>query len=266
MDSQKAVPITESKPGAGVVRGCGSAVGMRALIVDDEELARRNLAGMLDGAVEITGEAASGAEAVEKILELAPDAVFLDVEMPDMNGFDVLAQLSKPPLVVFVTAYDHYAIQAFETHAVDYVLKPLRRERVLKAVEHLRDRSAEAQAQALRRILKHGPIPMKIAAHKGRKIVLVPPREVLWIEAEDRLVFLHTAQGRLMVNRTVKELETMLGGQGFFRVSRGEIVNLQHARELMPRSSGTWRLILSNGYEVDVSRERARELRAAMGF
>jgi two-component system LytT family response regulator len=86
---------------------------MRALIVDDEELARSNLAGMLDGAVEIIGEAASGAKAIEKILELAPDAVFLDVEMPDMNGFDVLAQLSKPPLVVFVTAYDHYAIQAF---------------------------------------------------------------------------------------------------------------------------------------------------------
>ena len=92
---------------------------MRALIVDDEELARNNLAGMLDGAVEIIGEAASGAEAIEKILELAPDAMFLDVEMPDINGFDVLAQLSKPPLVVFVTAYDHYAIHAFETHAVD---------------------------------------------------------------------------------------------------------------------------------------------------
>ena len=266
MDSQKAVPRAGGAPGAGVVRGCGSAVGMRALIVDDEELARRNLAGMLDGALEIIGEAASGAEAIEKILELVPDAVFLDVEMPDMNGFGVLAQLSKPPLVVFVTAYDHYAIQAFETHAVDYVLKPLRRERVLKAVEHLRDRSVEAQAQALRRILKHVPAAMKIAAHKGRKIVLVPPREVLWIAAEDRLVFLYTAQERLMVNRTVAAFETMLGGQGFFRVSRGEIVNLQHARELIPRSSGTWRLILSNGHEIDVSRERARELRAAMGF
>jgi len=239
---------------------------MRALIVDDEELARCNLAGMLNGAVEIVGEAASGSEAIEKILELSPDAVFLDIEMPDINGFDVLAQLSKPPLVVFVTAYDHYAIMAFEKHAVDYVLKPLRRERVLKAVEHLQDRSAEAQARALQKVLQHFPAPMKIAARKGRKVVLLSPREVLWIGAEDRLVFLHTPQERLMANRTVTELEAMLGGQGFFRVSRSEIVNLQHARELVPRSSGTWRLILSNGYEVDVSRERARELRAAMGF
>jgi len=93
MDSQKAVPRAGGAPGAGVVRGCGPALDMRALIVDDEELARRNLAGMLDGAVELIGEAASGAEAIEKILELAPDAVFLDVEMPDMNGFDVLATL-----------------------------------------------------------------------------------------------------------------------------------------------------------------------------
>jgi DNA-binding LytR/AlgR family response regulator len=239
---------------------------MRALIVDDEKLARCNLAGMLDGAVDIVGEAASGSEAIEKILELSPDAVFLDVEMPDISGFDVLAQLSKPPLVVFVTAYDHYAIKAFEKHAVDYVLKPLRRQRVLRAVEHLRDRSAEAQARALQKVLQHFPAPMKIAARIGRKVVLLSPREVLWIGAEDRLVFLYTAQERLMGNRTVTELEGMLGGQGFFRVSRSEIVNLQHARELVPRSSGTWRLILSNGYEVDVSRERARELRAAMGF
>jgi DNA-binding LytR/AlgR family response regulator len=239
---------------------------MRALIVDDEELARCNLVGMLDGAVEIVGEATSGSEAIEKILELSPDAVFLDVEMPDINGFEVLAQLSKPPLVVFVTAYDHYAIKAFEKHAVDYVLKPLRRERVLKAVEHLRDRSAEAQARELQKVLQHFPASVKIAARKGRKVALLSPRDVLWIAAEDRLVFLYTAQERLMANRTVAELERMLGGQGFFRVSRSEIVNLQHARELVPRSSGTWRLILSNGYEVDVSRERARELRAVMGF
>lgn len=239
---------------------------MRALIVDDEELARRNLTGMLNGTVEIIGEAASGAEAIEKILELAPDALFLDIEMPEMNGFEVLAQLPRPPLVVFVTAYDHYAIQAFETHAVDYILKPLRRDRVLKAVEHLRERSAESDAENLRRVLQRFSVPMKIAANRGRKIVLLSLREVLWIGAEDRLVFLHTEQEHLMVNRTITELERMLGAQGFFRVSRSEIVNLQHACELVPRSSGTWRLILSNGFEVDVSRERARELRAAMGF
>jgi len=239
---------------------------IRALVVDDEELARRNLVSMLDGAVEVVGEASGGVEALEKIFELAPDAVFLDIEMPEMNGFEVLAQLSNPPMVVFVTAYDHHAIQAFEAHAVDYILKPLRRERVVRAVEHLQARSAALAPATLRKVLEQFPMAMKIAGQRGRKIVLIAPREVVWIGTEDRLVFLYTAQERYLVNRTVAELEGMLSSQGFFRVSRSEIVNLQHARELIPRSSGTWRLILSNGYEADVSRERAKELRAAMGF
>jgi len=239
---------------------------IRALIVDDEELARRNLVSMLDGAVEVVGEAANGLEALEKISDLAPDVIFLDVEMPQMNGFEMLAQLPNPPHVVFVTAFDHYAIQAFEAHAVDYILKPLRRERVAKAVEQLRARLRSAPRDSLRDVLQQFPVAMKIAGRRGKRICLLSPREVVWIGIEDRLVFLYTAHERFLVDRTVVELEALLSPQGFFRVSRGEIVNLQHARELTPGSSGTWRLILSNGHEVDVSRERSRELRAAMGF
>jgi len=239
---------------------------IRALVVDDEELARRNLISMLDSAVEVVGEAANGLEALERILDLAPDVIFLDVEMPQMNGFEMLAQLSRPPHVVFMTAYDHYAIRAFEAHAVDYLLKPLRRERVGKAVEQLHSRLGSSPPHSLRDMLQHFPGAMKIAGRRGRKICLLSPREVIWIGVEDRLVFLYTVQGRFVIDRTVAELETMLCTKGFFRVSRGEMVNLQHARELIPRSSGTWRLILSNAHEVDVSRERSRELRAAMGF
>ncbi len=239
---------------------------MRALVVDDEELARRNLISMLDGAAEVIAEASNGIEGLEKILSLAPDVVFLDVEMPGMNGFEMLAQLSSPPLVAFVTAYDHHAVQAFEAHAVDYILKPLRRERVAKAVQQLRARSPSVAPDGLRSVLRQLPAVTKIAARRGRKICLLSPREVLWIGVDDRLVFLYTAQERFLVERTIVELETMLSSEGFFRVSRGEIVNLQYARELIPRSSGTWRLILSNGQEVDVSRERSRDLRSAMGF
>ncbi|MGB6941645.1 MAG: LytTR family DNA-binding domain-containing protein [Bryobacteraceae bacterium] len=239
---------------------------MRALVVDDEELARRNLISMLDGAVEVIAEASNGIEGLEKILGLAPDVVFLDVEMPGMNGFEMLAQLSSPPLVAFVTAYDHHAVQAFEAHAVDYILKPLRRERVARAVQQLRARSPSVAPDGLRSVLRQFPAVTKIAARRGRKICLLSPREVLWIGVDDRLVFLYTAQERFLVERTIVELETMLSSEGFFRVSRGEIVNLQYARELIPRSSGTWRLILSNGQEVDVSRERSRDLRSAMGF
>ena len=239
---------------------------IRALIVDDEELARRNLISMLAGAVEVVAEAASGVEALEKVFDLVPDVIFLDVEMPGMNGFEMLAQLSRPPHVVFVTAYDHHAVQAFEANAIDYILKPLRRERVAKAVERLGAHLRSAPPDALGNVLRQFPGVMKIAGRRGKKICLLSPRDVVWIGIEDRLVFLHTAQERFLVERTVAELEAMLSPQGFFRVSRGEMVNLQHARELIPRSSGTWRLILSNGQEIDVSRERSRELREAMGF
>jgi len=221
---------------------------------------------MLDEAVEVVGEAANGVEALEKISELAPDLIFLDVEMPQMNGFEVLAQLATPPHIVFVTAYDHYAVQAFDAHAVDYVLKPLRRERVAKAVEHVRARIGSAPPSSLKKVMQQFPVVTKIAGRRGRKICLLSPLEVIRINVEDRLVFLHTAHERFLVDRTVAELETMLSPQGFFRVSRREIVNLQNARELTPASSGTWRLLLSNGHQVEVSRERSRDLREAMGF
>jgi len=237
---------------------------MRVLVVDDEPLARQNLISMLRGVVEIVAEAEDGVTALEKILELSPDAVFLDIEMPRMSGFEVLAQLSDPPPTVFVTAHDHYAVQAFETHAVDYVLKPLRRERVLAALQRLQ--SGSVTVHAVQSLLKHVPATIKIAGRRGNRIVLLAPAEVVWIGVEDRLVFLHTAQERFLTNRTIADLEAVLLGRGFFRVSRAEIVNLQHAREVTPGSSGTWDLVLSNGHTAEVSRERARELREALGF
>lgn len=239
---------------------------IRALIVDDETLARRNLIEMLGDSVDIAGEAENGLDALDKIADLRPDVVFLDIEMPEMTGFEMLTQLADPPLVVFVTAYDHYAIQAFESNAVDYILKPLRRDRVLKAVERLKSRTKPTATAGLQNVLRQFPGAMKLAGRRGRRIVLIAPGEVIWIGVEDRLVFLHSREGRFLIDRTLTDLEAMLAAHGFFRVSRGEMVNLQHARELIPRSSGTWRLLLSNGHELDVSRERARELRPAMGF
>jgi len=239
---------------------------MRTLVVDDEDLARSNLVAMLGNSIEVVGEASSGFEGIEKIIDLAPDAVFLDVEMPELSGFEMLAQLSRPPLVVFVTAYDHYAVQAFEEQAIDYLLKPLRRERVERAVARLLDRSRDRTSDSLRNVLERFPVVMKIAGRRGRKIVLIPPGEIIWIGVEDRLVFAHTPTERYLLSRTVGEFESILSPHGFFRVSRTDIVNLQHARELLPRSSGTWRLIMSNGHDLDVSRERAKALRALMGF
>jgi DNA-binding LytR/AlgR family response regulator len=237
---------------------------MRALVIDDEEWARRHLVAMLGDDVRVVAEASSGTEALEKIDEFAPDVIFLDIEMPEMNGFEMLARLPEPPAVVFVTAYDTHAVQAFEAQAIDYILKPLRRERVARAVERLLSRGQSPDS--LKSVMRQVPAIAKIVGKRGRRFVLLPLPDVVRIAVEDRLVFAHTVSDRFLVNRTLADLEPALTPHGFFRVSRTDIVNLQYAREFIPRSSGTWQLTLSNGEEVTVSRERGRELRIAMNF
>lgn len=241
---------------------------MRILVVDDEPLAReiviRHLAAEPD--VEIAGEAANGLEALEQIAALEPDAVFLDIEMPGLNGFEVVASLAKAPWIVFVTAFDEYAIRAFEAHAMDYLLKPVQAERVARCVSRLRTFVDHGQAvsndvlrQLIREVRPAGP--RRIAVKQGSRIALVSPREIIHISAEEKQVYVQTARQRYSVDRTVTELEECLGGSGFFRINRGDLVNLEHVRELMPWFSGAWRVVLSNGAELDVSRDRARHLK-----
>lgn len=241
---------------------------MRVLLVDDEPLARENLVRMLSpmSDVEIVGEAANGVEALEKLGQVTPDAIFLDIEMPGLNGFEVLDNLVDPPLVVFATAYDEYAIRAFEAHAVDYLLKPVRPERVAQSVQRLRNlltMSAEPVGDAIRVLLQQmrPERPSKIAAKRGNRIVLISPRDLLRISAQDKLVFAHTAKEQFTVDKTVTEFEERLRSSGFFRVNRGDLVNLEHVVELMPWFSGTWRVKLSNGTEIDVARDRAKGLK-----
>lgn len=246
---------------------------MRVLVVDDEGLARENLIRMLAGEpdVEVAGEAENGLEALEKIEETAPDAVFLDIEMPGLNGFEVIESLSRPPLVVFATAFDEYAIRAFEANAVDYILKPLQRERVERCVARLRTALVRAPAistDVVRKLLSElrPSGPRRIAARDAGRIVLLAPREIVHVSAEDKLVYVHTIKQKLYIDKTVSEVEQMLEPAGFFRISRGDLVNLDFVRELMPWFSGTWRVKLSNGEELDVSRERARKLKALLGL
>ncbi|QOY88512.1 LytR/AlgR family response regulator transcription factor [Paludibaculum fermentans] len=241
---------------------------MRILVVDDEPLAReiviRHLAAETD--VEVAGEAANGLEALEQIAALEPDAVFLDIEMPGLNGFEVVASLARPPWIVFVTAFDEYAIQAFEAHAVDYLLKPVQAERVARCVARLRTFVGRAEGvpnevlrQLIREVRPAGP--RRIAVKQGNRIALVSPREIIHISAEEKQVFVQTARQRYSVDKTVTELEECLDGSGFFRINRGDLVNLEHVRELMPWFSGAWRVVMSNGTELDVSRDRARHLK-----
>lgn len=239
---------------------------MRALLVDDEEWARHALRRALEAipGIEVAGEAANGLEALEQIELLRPDVLFLDVEMPAMSGLETLAQLREPPLVIFVTAYSEYAVQAFEANAVDYLLKPLRPERLEAAVERARTRIPNRVPEPLLRQVR--PLN-RIAVRRGKRILLLPRHEILYARVEEELVFLYAGSGRYSIDRTLAELEELLDGGGFFRVSRSALVNLEAVTEMYPwLASGTWRVKLSDATELDVSRERARLLKSLVGL
>ncbi|HXE65300.1 MAG TPA: LytTR family DNA-binding domain-containing protein [Bryobacteraceae bacterium] len=246
---------------------------LRALIVDDEDLARSVLRRLLadEGGVEIVGEASNGVEALEAIAELRPDVVLLDIEMPGFDGFEVVQQLENSPAIVFVTAYDEYAVRAFEANAIDYLLKPVRPERLERALGRVRERRGSppdaSRVREIREVARErgGPL-QRIAARRGKRIVIVPVRDIIRIEIEDKLVFAVKENDRLLIEKTITELETMLEPAGFLRISRGELVNLETVKELLPWFSGTWRVKLANGEERDVSRDRAKQLREAMGI
>ncbi len=248
---------------------------IRTLLVDDEDLGRATLRRELASAadIEIVGEAANGIEAIEMIGDLRPDLVFLDIEMPGFDGFEVVQQLASPPVIVFVTAYDEYAVRAFEANAIDYLLKPVQPERLTRALKRIRQRipgevlPTNSELKDIRELVRERAGPLRrIAARRGKRIVIVPLRDVIRVEIEDKLVFAVTASDRLLLEKTITELDVMLEPVGFLRISRAELVNLETVKELVPWFSGTWRVKLANGEERDVSRERARQLKEAMGI
>lgn len=258
------------------------SAALRVLVVDDEPLARKRLKRMLGdlGGVDIVGEAGSVAEATPLVDALTPDLVMLDVQMPGEDGFALLERVRHRPAVVFVTAFDHYAVRAFEAHAVDYLLKPFRPERLAAAIEHAR--AARARPEELARQLQQLLATLgasrgataerpesleRFTVRVGQKQLILKSDEVLWFGAEDKLVFAATATDRHYVNFTLDELERRLSPARFVRVHRSAIANLDHAAALRPGFAGTWRLQLDDvaRTEVPVSRSRARQLRERLG-
>lgn len=248
---------------------------MRAVVVDDERLARERLLGFLRriGDVEVVGEADNGIDAVRIVDEVDPDILFLDVQMPGLDGLGVLGALRRRPHVVFATAYDEYAIKAFEVQAADYLLKPIRRARLEEAVRRVRERLERSTPAPLavdelleriesrqRRYLTHIPV------QRGRQILVVPQREILWFEVEFRLVFAHVEGDRFMTNFTLKELEEKLDPEVFFRAHKSRLVNLEHIKAIVPWFGGRFKLVMRDAAasEVELSRAQARELRARM--
>ncbi len=245
---------------------------LRVLVVDDEPIARHVLREQLELVkdVEIAGEASNGFEAIAKIRELGPDVVLLDVQMPGLNGFQTLERLdgALPKAVIFVTAFDQYALRAFDGGAADYLLKPVREERLRQALERARQRVAapEQTAMALDRVLEStakggGAQPARIVARKGRDYHLLDVSQVLSFRAEGELVWAFTAHERYLATHTLRALEDRLAGTGFRRIHRNALVNTGHIRKLSSASSQRWTITLSNNQELIVSKRQAHSIR-----
>jgi len=242
-------------------------VKRRALIVDDEREARRRLARLLavhSDEIEIVGEAVDGPSAVEIIQKLQPDVIFLDIEMPGLDGFGVLDSLPADewPIVVFVTAYGHYAIRAFEVHALDYLLKPVTPKRLAESIARLSSIQPAAQRARLDQARRDNRPLERLMVRSGSKLILVNVKDVIAFESEDKLVFARTHDGRFVLNTTMKELEERLDPSVFCRVHKQAIVQLSHAREVHALAGGHYVLKLADGSEVQIGRNYSREFRA----
>lgn len=233
---------------------------MRVLIADDEPLARRILREHLAefSWVHVVAEAATGAEAVERILEFEPDVALLDLRMPELDGLSAVRSLpgARMPLIIFVTAYEQHALEAFNVGAVDYLLKPVRAERLKEALERARARLKPPPAAP-------GPRPAvrKIIGRAGAELHVFDPAEVIAFLAEGELVYVVTTGGQFMATHSLRRLEAELLPPVFRRVRRQVIVNMDHVRTISPLTSKRWLIKLSNGMEVIASKRMAGAIR-----
>ena len=236
---------------------------IRALIVDDELLARSNIAVLLrdDPQIEIIGECASGEEALGEIRVSRPDLLFLDVQMPECDGFDVLEMLGNdlPPAVIFVTAYDQYALRAFEAGALDYLLKPFDNARFELALTRAKQRVREAKWGSTSRNLE------RIVIKSAGEVCFIKIRDIDWIEAADYYACLHVGQRNHLLRRSLSDLESELDAKQFCRVHRSSMVNLDRVRSLKLHEDGDYEVLLETGARVRLSRRYRKCLEDRMG-
>src|ERR1044071_428945 len=250
---------------------------IRVLIVDDEPLARERIRDMLeaDNRVEIIGECSNGEQAIEVIQQLAPDLVFLDVEMPGKDGFAVLEALDpdRLPVVIFVTAYDQYAVRAFEFNALDYLLKPFDQERFNKALGRAvaniqADKSDNVSERILKTLeeMKARPVHLeRLVIKMNGHVFFVKTEEIDWLEAEGNYVRLHAGKESYLLRDTISALEGQLDPKRFVRVHRSAIVNVDRIQELQAWFHGEYRIILREGVQLTLSRSYREKLHELLG-
>ena len=243
---------------------------MRVLVVDDERRARERLSRLLTTMpdVEIAGEVANGIAALDAIPRLQPDAVFLDVQMPGLTGFEVLSALPAVgrPAVVFVTAHDQYALQAFDVSAVDFLLKPVTPDRVARALVRLRERDAQPRLTRLVTHVQRTRPLRRLVGKQRHELHVLPIDSIEAFVAERKLVFAITAGGRFLVEKTLRELDATLDAYQFARAHRCVIVNLGTLRVLQPIVRGGATARLRSGNTIEISRRYAHALREKLGW
>jgi len=232
---------------------------MRAIVVDDEELARHALCEMLAAhpEVEVVAECANGFEAVKAVSEMAPDLLFLDVQMPKLDGFEVLELLGPGPAVIFVTAYDQYAMRAFEVHAVDYLLKPVSAARLAAAIGQAQDRTGKALPPATE-LSAAARLPSeyleRIAVRDGTRVHIIPIAKLDYAEAQDDYVALHSGGKQFLKQQTISSLESGLDPARFVRIHRSYLVNLERVVKIEPYTKDSRVVVLADGAQLPVSR------------
>jgi len=242
---------------------------IRILIVDDEAPARARLRQMLasHADVEIAGEAETGVQAMERVAELKPDAILLDIQMPGSSGIDVAACLPAPrPHVIFCTAYEQHAVDAFELHAVDYLLKPISRARLGEALHRIRSLSAPEHESTIDQVVRaQQSAPARFLVKNAAHYLVVGEARVLYFASEDGLTRLVSDGGQYWMDPTLNELEQRLAPDRFCRISRAALINLAAVSEVHPLPGGSGEVLLKNGQRLEVSRRRFRELLQALG-
>ncbi|MCB9195406.1 MAG: response regulator [Flavobacteriales bacterium] len=239
---------------------------MKAIIVDDERLARKELTNLLESFpdVQIIGECSNGKEAIDFINEQKPDIVFMDIEMPEMNGFEVLEKIDKTPAVVFVTAYNDYAIKAFEVNAADYLVKPVDPNRLKETIEKIKSDNQEIDVEALER--QHLTAGDQIFIKDGEKCWFIKLEEIKLFESEGNYVRIYFRNFKPLVLKSLNNLEVKLDQRIFFRANRKYIINLKNIIHIENWFNGGLQVTLDDDRKVEISRRQAVKFKAMMSL